>query len=90
MSYLLRARKFIHSKATCHWRYLLSGGVALRKGFVLRLGLPLKAYKFIQSVAGQNYVGYEVTLRIGTKGETIPGFSAPSKRRDVYTVTKLY
>jgi hypothetical protein len=44
----------------------------------------------MQSIAGQNYVSCKVALRIDTKGETILGFSAPSKHFDVYIVTKLY
>jgi hypothetical protein len=29
-------------------------------------------------------------IKHNTKGETIPGFSAPSERRDVHAVTKLH
>ena len=62
MSCLLSARKSMHSKATCHWCHPSSGGVAWRKWSVSRLGLPLKAFKYMQSVARQNHVGDRVAL----------------------------
>jgi len=80
----------MYSEVTCNWRHLSSDGVALRKGFLSRLGLPLKACKFMQSVARQNLAGCEIALRIDTKVETIPGFSASSERRDIPAVKKLH